>query len=201
MTEQTGAMLPRASIAHVLPGRVRLQFAEHRGDAALFSRLAERLAEAPGIRAVRANPTTGSLLVMHSEDGVDSIARLARERGLFELAATPSAAARPLRPVAARRRGMPVSPLTLTTAGLAGLGMVQTVRGRFHGNTAESLWNAYIAYTLRGQPFLAAGLVGIGLYQLATGRALGSGISLFLYSLATRQLAPGKPAKGQGLPA
>jgi hypothetical protein len=197
MTERTGPNLPQASLVHVLPGRIRLQLAGHRGDAAFFSRLAERLAELPGIRAVRANPTTGSLLILHGAGPVEEIARLARERALFEIAAAPPGPTRPP-PPARRQRAAPVPPMMLTVASLAGLGVIQTVRGHFNGNSAESLWNAYIAYTARRQPAFAAGLVGIALYQLATRRALGSGISLFLYALTARQLAQGKEPKGLG---
>lgn len=198
MTEPTGPVLPRASLAHVLPGRIRLRLAGHRGDAAFFGRLAERLAEAPGIRAVRANPTTGSLLILHGADRMEEIARLARERGLFQITAAPPGTVRPLPRAVRRQRAAPVPPLMLTAAGLAGLGVIQTIRGRFHGNAAESLWNAYTAYAVRRQPAFAAGLVGIALYQLAIGRALGSGISLFLYALAARQLAQGEAPGDEG---
>jgi hypothetical protein len=186
--EPSRTALPQARIAHLLPGRLRLHIAARRGDGAFFERVAAALSEVPMVQAVRANPRTASLLLSHTGP-VEDLAQMARERGLFDLAP-----ARAVQPATLVRPGpwqaaVPAQPLALASLGFAGLGAVQTLRGRFHGNAAESLWNAYLIHAVHGRPRVSAALVGLGLFQLATGRALGSGVSLFLYALVARNLA------------
>src|SRR5262245_29288629 len=87
-------MLPRATLEHATPGRLRMKVAALRGDAPYFRSVIEKLSGQPGIAALRANPLTGSILINHDTD-VPSICRIAADRGLFELDEKP---ARPIAP-------------------------------------------------------------------------------------------------------
>lgn len=64
-------------IVHALPGRVRLKVARLRGDPALAREAQTRLAGVPGITAIEANPTTGSLLVCFEPERLKSLESLA----------------------------------------------------------------------------------------------------------------------------
>jgi hypothetical protein len=193
-----GVDLPRATVVHALPGRTRLRFPTQRGHAAFFDRVRRQLLQMPAVHAVWANPATASLLLVHAPETAEAIGRAARDNGLFEIAA----ALPVVRSASAAPRGrdsLPrMAPLNLVATGFIGLGLVQAMRGRFHGNAAESLWNAYLLHALHGRPVLSVGLVGLGLYQLATGNVLGSGVSLLLYGLAARNLAVGDTAEEPG---
>ncbi|MBV8097238.1 MAG: hypothetical protein JO110_29135 [Acetobacteraceae bacterium] len=56
---------PVFHIVHEVPGRVRLQAANLKGDAAACGAAEACLSELPGIRSARANPLTGSLTLVH----------------------------------------------------------------------------------------------------------------------------------------
>jgi hypothetical protein len=67
MQDGTTARSP-AHIAHRLPGRTRLRIPAHRGDPAFFARLVEQASGHPAVRSARANPVTSSLLLDHEGD-------------------------------------------------------------------------------------------------------------------------------------
>lgn len=181
---ETSTPLPLAEVVHHLPGRVRLRVDSRRGDAAFFANVAKRGAQIPGVRAIKANPRTGSLLVEY--DGApDALLRLAREHGVLRIA---SPAPRAVPRMARSRRFVRVQPLSVAAAGLAGLGLFQATRGRLLGSATENLWNAYGAYAQMNRKRIAATLAVLGLYQLATGRVLGSGASLLYYALSARDI-------------
>jgi Heavy metal associated domain 2 len=56
---------PVFHIAHEVPGRVRLEAAILKGDAAACAAAKACLADLPGVRSARANPLTGSLTIVH----------------------------------------------------------------------------------------------------------------------------------------
>lgn len=56
---------PIFHIAHEVPGRVRLEAAMLKGDAAACAAAEAWLSELPGIHSVQANPLTGSLTILH----------------------------------------------------------------------------------------------------------------------------------------
>jgi hypothetical protein len=179
--------LPFAHVEHHLPERVRLRVPSQRGDTAFFAATAEQLLNAPSIRSVRANPTTGSIILEHAGEW-DTIAAFARERGLFEIA---RGRARSERSHArARRRKRPVHPMSVVTATLTALGVYQVMHRRLLGNAVESFWQGYRAYTALRKPWLSAAYIGMGLYQLASGRVLGPAGSLFFYAFNARKAIP-----------
>lgn len=76
--------LPPAHVSHRLPGRTRLRIPAHRHDAGFFRHIAERLTTCPGVRGVRANPKTASLLIDHDGD-LEALADFAVGCRLFAL--------------------------------------------------------------------------------------------------------------------
>jgi hypothetical protein len=178
------ASLPFAEIEHRIPGRMRLRLRAKRGDSEFFQNLTDRLGLVDGVKAVRANPATASLLLEH--DGADAaVLDAARERHLFETA--PPAKTRRPTPHSSKRRGP--APLDLAAAGLAGAGLVQAARGQIVGSASENLWNAYGLYAATKRPGVSLLLVAFGLFQIARGEVLGSATSLFLYALSARRMA------------
>jgi hypothetical protein len=178
---------PLAQVEHQLAGRLRLRVSAKRHDPAFFTFVEDRLLQAPGIRRLRTNPRTGSILVEHA-DGVAAIAAFAREQGLFDLALTvPRPAAAAARTPRTGRSS--VHPLSVTAAGLAGLGAYQVARGRFFGSAVEHLWHGYGAYRTLNMPLLALGLAGLGLYRLTTGHILNPAATLLFHALTARAMA------------
>jgi hypothetical protein len=189
MAEGAGDSPPRASVEHVVPGRMRLRVTARRGDAGYFGRVRTALAGLPGVREVRVNPRTGSILVEHGGDGAALLAS-GRAQGLFDAEAPDRALARP-----GAARGLPAAPLDLAAAGLAGAGVLQIVRGQVVGSASENLWNAYGLYAATRQILPSAILVAFGLVQIARGEVLGSATSLFLYAYSARRMARHRPAE------
>lgn len=91
-------------VVHALPGRVRLK-SERLKDPAVAERAEARLRSQPGVRAVEANPVTGSLLVVHAPHET-GWRRLLSDLGLRVSSLVPDGAAegngagRPARPAA-----------------------------------------------------------------------------------------------------
>jgi Heavy metal associated domain 2 len=81
----------QAFVVHRLPQRARLRIPELSGNAEHCDRLAESLGECPGVVSVRANPVTASVLIEHSDDGFDVVARYGRDMDLFDLDEGPTA--------------------------------------------------------------------------------------------------------------
>lgn len=182
---QAPETLPTAQVAHALPGRTRLLFAARRGDAAWFSRVEAALRAQPGVRAAIASPRIGSLVIHHdvgcAPDG----------GGLFRVAQVTSTVAVPSRRGTQRGRKT-VQPLRLAAGGLAGLGVIQVLRGRGAGSAVEAFWGALHVRRQLGMPRLAPLLVGVGLVQVARGEILGSGLSLLIYALTARHWTTGR---------
>lgn len=173
---------PPAEIEHRLPGRMRLRVRARRGDDGFFRQAEAALARVPGVRAVRANPATGGILIEHGSDETALLAE-ARERGLFEAAPPPARAEAP-------------ATLDLAALGFAGAGLLQAARGRALGSATENLFNAHSAYFTSNQPRLAAVLLAFGLLQVARGEVLGSAVSLFLYANSLRRTAEHEAVRG-----
>lgn len=77
-------MPPTAKISHSTAERLRVRLPAHKRDVAFFARLEVELRECPEIEAVRANPTTASVLIFHHST-TEQIVRWAEERGLFQI--------------------------------------------------------------------------------------------------------------------
>jgi len=81
-------MLPEAHIAHSLARRARIRIPEKKGSASYFSAVYEQLSKCPGVEAVKVNPATGSVLVLHDCDS-RALAKYARDKELFSLGERP----------------------------------------------------------------------------------------------------------------
>ncbi len=57
-----------ATVAHHVPGRMRLKIPSAKGNEAVFQEIRQTLAETPGIHDIEVNATTGSITVHYSVD-------------------------------------------------------------------------------------------------------------------------------------
>jgi hypothetical protein len=176
---------PDAYTVHQVPGRTRLRVPARRGDSAYFARVAHALALAPEVLSVRVNPSTGSILLHHSSP-LQKLAEDAAEGRLFRLTAAPAARFRSARRIEPRLR---IAPLSLLSAGFAGLAVIQFARARVVSTATEHLWAAYQASRILGKPSMVATLAAIGVVQLARGRVLSPAVSLLSYAVAARTFA------------
>lgn len=139
-------MSARASIAHRMPGRLRLSIPARRGDDGFFAGLAAQLSGQPDVIRVRPNARAGSLLVEHGGDAEPILVWAAREH-LLELdpAGAPdepagllSAPGPSLRLVSGRE----IDPMFMAGVAFLGMGLVQVVRGQVMVPAATALWYA-----------------------------------------------------------
>ncbi len=182
---ETSIPPPQAEVVHQLPGRIRLRLHARRGEAAFFTDLAARLGRLAGVRAVKANPRTASLLIEYA-GALDALLRAAREHAVLEAVAAAPVVPRSRR-YAGRLAAMP--PLSVAAAGLVGLGGLQVARGKILGTASENFWMAFRIYALMGRPRIATLLILFGLYRLARGEALGSAESFFYYAAQANRMA------------
>ncbi|HYZ62991.1 MAG TPA: hypothetical protein VE650_11110 [Acetobacteraceae bacterium] len=174
-----------AQIEHRLPGRIRLRLRARQGDAVFFAQAVQALADAPGVRAIKANAMTGSLLIEHHGDE-DAVFAAALAKALFDVEPRPRP---PLFGTTPSHVGANLSPLHLAAGGLAGAGLLQLLRGRALGSASENLWNAWTIYAQHRGLSAALVLVALGLAQITRGQVLGSAVSLFAYSYHARRMA------------
>jgi hypothetical protein len=71
---------PLARVVHSIPGRARLRTAGIKGDRSALSELQSALEDAPGVKNVQVNPTTGSFVVEH-EGNIEEVLQAAEARG------------------------------------------------------------------------------------------------------------------------
>lgn len=77
--------IPVAVIVHAIPNRTRLRISSRRGDAVFFASIATALAAMPGIRQVKVQPVTGSVLIEHSKP-LPKLKDVITEARLFQIA-------------------------------------------------------------------------------------------------------------------
>lgn len=153
--------MERAYVIHRAPGRARLKIPERRNDRRFFAELAERMTGCAGVERIEANPTTGSVLVMHAGE-FEPILEFAREQRIFA-PAEPDAG----QPTIAQRlrgefRAMDGA-LRRSTDGqidismavfllLVAASVVQLFRGRVFGPASTLLLSASSLLAARGAP-------------------------------------------------
>lgn len=99
------AQRPSPMTMHLTPGRLRLRLLERRGDEAFARQVEQALAPLPGVTQVRANPVTGSVLVLFDPQQLDAqqiLAELERWALISRQVPPPAAAALPFGEVATR---------------------------------------------------------------------------------------------------
>ena len=87
----TGAALRGLHVAHSIPGRTRLKFAELKSHPYRHQALQRTLASIPGVRQVDVSSQTGSVVLHHDKDAIHSmqfLGAIAAAFGLTGLAAT-----------------------------------------------------------------------------------------------------------------
>ena len=82
-------MPPKAQIAHISPGRVRLRIAAKRGDTEFFDRLKRAWDGWSGAAPAGVNAATGSLLITGEAATIGRAADFGRENEIFDLVALP----------------------------------------------------------------------------------------------------------------
>lgn len=150
-------MPPEAVITHATPGRTRIRVMSHQRDAAFFARAEAVLGQLKGVERVKANPLTGSILVLH-HPGLSEIARFGESTGLFRLAGHAPAGVpvatqvyqqvRGANRVASALTGGRVDLGSLGFVVLIGLAMYQAHRGQLLGPATTLFFQAVTALSL-----------------------------------------------------
>ena len=185
--------LPQAQVAHRIPHRLRVHIPSRKGDQAYFHRVSERLGGQPFVRFVRVSPRTGSITIEHDAHAQE-VARLARELEVFDL---PEAAVAHVLAERLAGRVVGIEPTSAVSAGLAGMGVYQALRGNLLGSGVEHLWHAYGAVRMLGSFKIAAVMALLGAYQMVRGRVLNPAASLFFYALMVRAINGHMEGKGR----
>jgi hypothetical protein len=186
-------MIPVAHIEHQLPGRVRLRVPSKRGDVSYFERAVKELSRHPAVRELVASPLTGCITLLHSEP-LQAIVDAAAELILFETG-EPKLGIIAGEMKRANRLSGDAGFASGIAAGLFGLGVYQAFRGEVVGNAVGSFWLSFSAQSFLGRPDLAALFAAAGVWQMLSGRLLGSASSLFFYSMALRQVSAVEKAR------
>lgn len=143
-------MSDTAYLVHRAPGRLRLRLPGMRGETPFFRELVARIRQLEDIEAVRANPDTGGVLILHRRETQEAVlARLASALSLSdEDYVPPSAFSRAvaglgqLDEVIARetRGGSSLSSVVFLL--LVGMALVQLARGQVMAPASSLLWYA-----------------------------------------------------------
>lgn len=175
--------MQHAVVEHMIPGRIRLRFRKHRGNAGYFKSLVALVSQHPAVEEVHANPRTGSLLILHTAS-LEDLARAAVQMGVLserEYAELQSRSR--LRPQSGWKALLAKAPANVPLLFFAGLSAANLVlRGQMAGAASEQFWHAYMMWRRR-LPGVAAVLALIGMVQVTRGRLLGSASSLMVYGL------------------
>ncbi|WP_206523307.1 MULTISPECIES: hypothetical protein [unclassified Mesorhizobium] len=186
-------MLPKATVEHTMPGRLRVKVSDFRGDVSYFRSAIEKLSNYPEIAGLRANPMTGSFIIEHKTD-LPSIRKIAADGEVFDLQETFSPPPRREPPVPSGDKADDRNPALeggrATVIGLlGGLAAYRATRGHGLGPATENFWNAFGALRILKNPFIALVFGGLGILQLTRGRWAGSASSLLFYAFVVRQLS------------
>jgi hypothetical protein len=132
---------PPAYLLHQVPGRFRISVPSERGKTVYFSRLQQELITLHGVRRLRANALTGTVLAEGEDLDVSAFGAEAAERGLLLLQKPekhPSSAHLPLltpvRRLDSELRRLTGGEIDLAVAmflALLGFGVWELVRGNF----------------------------------------------------------------------
>jgi hypothetical protein len=77
--------LPKATVSHSSPGRIRLKVPEMRGDQEYFMGLAEKCSMLKQVETLEVNPLTAGVLVTGEEITENALADMGQKKGLFFL--------------------------------------------------------------------------------------------------------------------
>lgn len=142
-----------ARLTSVARGRARLRLPAAKGDMGFFKRLAHDLDALEGVKDVKINPTTASVLVYHKGD-VAEVMQRAEAQGLFSVASEPP-----------EPHDDPL----------------EALRGRLLGVNASFRQRTRNVADLRSLAFTA--LVGGSVYQLFRGKFLPAGGTMLMQAM------------------
>lgn len=139
-------MPTRATIAHQIPGRIRLLIQSQRGNAGFFDQLVHRFSEVEGVRLARGNPTAGTLVIEYEGSLHELILRSGAQE-VLELAATPAGASarqlvqgtdKPVNLVTGRE----LDPMFMAGTAFSLMALLQSLRGQVFVPAATAFWYA-----------------------------------------------------------
>jgi hypothetical protein len=150
-------MLPKAYIVHQLRSRVRFRIREKRQDTEYFEAVTQRIESLQGVEEIKANPNTGSLLLLHPDQPFDELVGELAELELFEIIDAPGPKQSALMPV---------------FGGISEIdrGMAEETAGNFDLRTLAII-----------------GLVGVSVYQIYRGHVMAPAIPMLLSALDLAQ--------------
>ena len=145
-------MAPCAYIIHQVRGRTRLRIREKCNDPHYFEAVRRQLDTLAGIDEVRANSTTGTILLLYADQSFDALSDQLQQLGLFEVIDGPE----PVKPALAQissgiamidaaitdSSGGRVDLRTLAYIGLMAFTLRQVLRGQFLGPALPMMWEA-----------------------------------------------------------
>lgn len=154
-------MKPLASIAHATATRLRIRIQSKRGDDAFFGRVHQSLVALPGVRDVRVNARTSSVLLLHDEPYPPELDAALDSSDLFELGREEPVYEALLDRTAGELARLNDGLKGLTRGGLdvpSGLfvlfllaALTQAARGQVLGSASSLLWYAYETLRHRGR--------------------------------------------------
>lgn len=144
-------MAVRAQIVHQMPGRVRLRVRERRSDSGYFSALSQDLSRLHGVRHVKVNPDTASVVIEYAGSAETLMQQLQFHelsvQGPEKVNVTHGRPA-PRAPIPSMQlvSGRDINPMFMLGTVLAVLGIVQTVRGNILVPAMSTMWYAISAF-------------------------------------------------------
>jgi hypothetical protein len=153
-------MLPEAYLSHLTKERLRIKIPSKKGDNAYFLSLKDQLSQfskLPGIQRIEVNPTTGSILVLHTIDpttlDLKTISQYTELNGLFRFnlpdpgqATIPKSFVETFGNLNRKIKGFTggeIDIATLVFLGLLGIAMVQMKRGHVMMPALTAIWYAF----------------------------------------------------------
>jgi hypothetical protein len=158
-------MLPEAYVTHNIVGRTRISIPSQKGNSVFFEKVRQTLSEKKELKQVKANATTGTLLLEHEGD-FKTLEKMGEKETLFQLS--------PLvthREVSARKRiSRPLHiPLSEQISQF-----IDALDGRIEKKTDGTVDITTLMFTLLG---------AAGIYQVSKGNILPAGFTLITYAL------------------
>lgn len=149
-----------ATVAHQIPGRIRVLIPSHRGDAAFFDQLSEHFNRIEGVRRARGNPIAATFVVEY-DGSLDDLLTRSGARDMLELGPSPGPSATRFglpSPVRAGPvnlvSGRDLNPMFMAGTGFGAMGLLQTMRGQVLVPAATAFWYAVSAFRQSRMPKL-----------------------------------------------
>lgn len=139
-------MATRATVAHQIPGRIRLHIQAQRGNTAFFDQLSQRFSSVEGVRLARGNPTAGTF-VLEYDGPLEDVIKRSGAQDILELAPAPIGAStrqivqgldKPVNLVTGRE----LDPMFMAGTAFSLMALLQGLRGQIFVPAATAFWYA-----------------------------------------------------------